>query len=109
MTSNSGSRPPDSTKSRDRLEATVEMDVREHLRGAPTGALPANPPGSAAPSPASPPTLLSVQPVLAPLRALRVAVRPGSGSQLEVVRLADDQALPPGMQEALLVPLAPKR
>jgi hypothetical protein len=93
----SGSQPPSGRQppsSRDRLDATVEMDVREHLKNAP----PTN----------SPPTLMSIQAGLQPLRAIRVAVRTTTGRQLEVLRLGDDEPAPQGAQEALLVPL-PRR
>jgi hypothetical protein len=94
----SGREPP-STRSPDsqaRLDRTVEMDVREHLKS-----------GEHANS--APPTLMSLPVALPPLRALRVAIRPGTGRNLDVTRLDDEEPVPPGTQEALLVPLIPRR
>jgi hypothetical protein len=76
-----------------RLEATVEMDVREH-RGA-------------SQRPSGPPTLSSLPIGLPPMRAVRVAVRPAPGRKLDVVELDPSDPLPEGTQEAMLVVLWP--
>lgn len=72
-----------------------------------------SPPSDAPPSPQQvssiPTTLESPPSPLESMRALRVAVRPGSGNQLDICLLGDGEAPPPGAQEALLVPLGPVR
>jgi hypothetical protein len=85
---------PSSRRPEDRLESTVEMDVRDHMkRAAATSA---------------PPTLMSAAIGLQPLKSVRVAVRPGTGRQLDVTRLADDEPVPAGAQEALIIALTPR-
>jgi hypothetical protein len=48
-------------------------------------------------------TLESPRPPLEPMRAVRVAVRPGSGKELSVLLLDDGEKAPQGSQEALLL------
>ena len=51
----------------------------------------------------SPPTLESPRPPLEPMRAVRVAVRLGSGNELSVRLLEDGEVAPDDTQEALLL------
>ncbi len=55
-----------------------------------------------------PTTLESPQSPLEAMRAVRVAIEGGVGSRFTIVLLADHEAAPDGMQEALLVPLVSK-
>jgi len=77
-------------------EHTVVMSAEELM-----------PPSVAAVSP-HPNTLGSAQAVLEPMRALRVVVQSGSGREIVVRLLSEGEAVPPGTQEALLLPLLGK-
>jgi hypothetical protein len=57
----------------------------------------------------APGTLESPRAPLEPMRAVRVAIEPGSGSRLTLLQLSDGEAAPPGTQEALLVALGQAR
>jgi hypothetical protein len=46
---------------------------------------------------------------LEPMRAVRVAVEPGSGSRLALLLLSEGEPAPEGTQEALLLPIGPAR
>ncbi len=63
---------------------------------------------SSAPGTLAPGTLGSPNLPLEAMRARRVAVAEGSGKELSLRLLDDDEAVPPGAQEALLLPIKSK-
>ncbi len=63
---------------------------------------------SSAPSTLAPGTLGSPNLPLEAMRARRVAVAEGSGKELSLRLLDEDEAVPPGAQEALLLPIKSK-
>ncbi len=90
------------------LPAERSMDKVASSKASVSTAAPSISAVSSAPSTLAPGTLGSPNLPLEAMRARRVAVAEGSGKELSLRLLDEDEAVPPGAQEALLLPIKSK-